>query len=96
MPYELEFKKSALKEWNKLGATAQIQLTKKLRAVLENPKVLNTKLSGDNHLYKIKLHQAGYRLAYEVNNKTIIVVVIAAGKRKGSKAYKATMKRRSE
>jgi mRNA interferase RelE/StbE len=96
MTYELEFKKSALKEWNKLGATIQAQLTKKLKAVLENPKVQSAKLSGDNNLYKIKLRQAGYRLAYEVNDKTITVIVIAVGKREGKNVYKSAMKRRSE
>ena len=96
MTYELEFKKSALKEWNKLGATLQAQFTKKLRTVLENPKVPSAKLSGDNNLYKIKLRQAGYRLAYEVNDKTITVIVIAVGKREGNKVYKTAMKRKSE
>lgn len=96
MTYELEFKKSALREWNKLGATIWAQFSKKLKAVLENPKVPSAKLSGDNNLYKIKLRQAGYRLAYEVNDKTITVIVVAVGKREGNKIYKAAMKRRGE
>ena len=93
MTYELEFKKSALKEWNKLGATIQAQFARKLKAILENPKVPSAKLSGENNLYKIKLRQAGYRLAYEVDDKIITVTVIAVGKREGSKVYKAALKR---
>ena len=53
MSYELEFKKSALKEWKKLGATIQTQFKKKLVDILENPHIDSAKLSGGNKLYKI-------------------------------------------
>jgi len=95
MIYELQFKKTALREWNKLGATIQTQFTKKLKEVLINPRVSSAKLSGAKNLYKIKLRQAGYRLAYEVNDRVVTVTVIAVGKREGSKVYKAAMKRLS-
>lgn len=39
MTYKLEFKKSALKEWKKLGATLQSQFKKKLIERLESPHV---------------------------------------------------------
>ncbi len=71
MTYELEFKKSALKEWKKLGATIQSQLKKKLTDILNNPHIESAKLSGGNELYKIKLRQAGYRLVYEVNDTVV-------------------------
>ena len=80
MTYELKFKKSALKEWDKLGATIKAQFKKKLTAVLENPKIHSAKLSGANDLYKIKLRQAGYRLVYEVSEEIITVTVISVGK----------------
>ena len=93
MSYELEFKKSALKEWKKLGATVQTQLKKKLAEVLENPHVQPNKLSGAKNLYKIKLHQSGYRLVYEVNDDVITITVIAVGKREGGKVYLTALKR---
>ena len=93
MTYELEFKKSALKEWNKLGATVKEHFKKKLAAVLENPKIKSAKLSGANELYKIKLRQAGYRLVYEVNDEIVTVTVISVGKRERGAAYKKAMKR---
>jgi mRNA interferase RelE/StbE len=93
MSYELEFKKTALKEWNKLGATVQLQFKKKLKEVLENPRVPAAKLSGTTDLYKIKLRQSGYRLAYEVNDQVVTVTVIAVGKREGGKVYKTAVKR---
>ena len=93
MTYELEFKKSALKEWKKLGATVQSQFKKKLANILDNPHIENAKLSGGNELYKIKLRQAGYRLVYEVNDTVITVTVISVGKRDRGKVYKAAMER---
>ena len=93
MTYELEFKKSALKEWKKLGATVQNQFKKKLEAILNDPHIESAKLSGGNELYKIKLRQAGYRLVYEVNDAVITVTVISVGKRDKGKVYKAAMDR---
>ncbi len=93
MTYELAFKKTALKEWNKLGATVKEQFKKKLNKVLKNPKVDNAKLSGANNLYKIKLRQAGYRLVYEVNDQIVTVTVISVGKRERGVVYKKAMKR---
>ncbi len=93
MTYELEFKKSALKEWKKLGATIQSQLKKKLTDILNNPHIESAKLSGGNELYKIKLRQVGYRLVYEVNDTVVTVTVISVGKRDKGKVYKAAMDR---
>jgi mRNA interferase RelE/StbE len=93
MTYELEFKKSALKEWNKLGATLREQFKKKLSEVLKKPRIPSAKLTGANDLYKIKLRQAGYRLVYEVNDKIVTVTVVSVGKRERGKVYKAAMDR---
>lgn len=93
MTYDLAFKKSALKEWRKLGATIQSQFKKKLNDVLSDPHIESAKLSGGNELYKIKLRQAGYRLVYEVNDTVVTVTVISVGKRSKGKVYKAAMVR---
>ncbi|WP_158967704.1 type II toxin-antitoxin system RelE/ParE family toxin [Paraglaciecola sp. L3A3] len=93
MTYELAFKKSALKEWKKLGATIQSQFKKKLAEVLSNPRIESAKLSGGNELYKIKLRQAGYRLVYQVNDEVVTVTVISVGKRNKGDVYKLAMKR---
>ncbi len=93
MTYELEFKKSALKEWKKLGATIQSQFKKKLENILNEPHIESAKLSGGNELYKIKLRQVGYRLVYEVNDAVITVTVISVGKRDKGKVYKDAMVR---
>ena len=93
MTYKLNFKKSAYKEWNKLGATLREQFKKKLLERLDNPHVPASKLSGADNLYKIKLRQSGYRLVYKVEDDVIIVTVLAVGKRERSDVYKKAMHR---
>ncbi len=87
MTYELEFKKSALKEWDKLGHTIKEQFKKKLKKRLENPHVPSAALIGAPNIYKIKLRQVGYRLIYSVEDKAITVTVIAVGKRNRNEVY---------
>jgi len=93
MTYKLDFKKSALKEWQKLGSTIREQLKKKLAERLENPHVPAAKLSGADNLYKIKLRQSGYRLVYQVEDNIITVVVLSVGKRERNDVYKSALGR---
>lgn len=87
MSYSLEFKPKALKEWNKLNSTIKSQFQKKLKERLENPKVPKDKLSGYENVYKIKLRNVGYRLAYEVQDEEIVVLVLSVGKRENNRIY---------
>lgn len=93
MTYKLDFKKSAWKEWQKLGSTLQQQFKKKLVERLENPHVPASKLSGAENMYKIKLRQSGYRLVYQVKDDVILVTVLAVGKRERSDVYLSAVKR---
>jgi len=93
MTYKLDFKKSAWKEWQKLGSTLQQQFKKKLVERLENPHVPASKLSGAENMYKIKLRQSGYRLVYQVKDDVIVVTVLAVGKRERSDVYLTATKR---
>ncbi len=94
MSYKLKFLPSALKEWEKLGATVREQFKKKLAERLENPIVPGDRLSGFPNHYKIKLRDAGYRLVYEVEEKTITIYVIAVGKRDNLSVYKIAKRRK--
>lgn len=87
MTYSLEFHPKALKEWKSLNHSIKLQLHKKLKQRLENPKVEKDKLSGHDNIYKIKLKNIGYRLAYEVKDKEIVVYVVSVGKRENNKVY---------
>ena len=93
MTYKLEFKKTALKEWEKLGHTIKDQFKKKLKERLENPHVPSAALSGAKDIYKIKLRQLGYRLVYSIEDKTITVTVIAVGKRDRNEIYDIALSR---
>ena len=84
MSYELEFMPKALKEWHKLDSSAQAQFKKKLKERLANPKVPKDKLSGFENVYKIKLKSLGYRLAYEVIETRLVVLVLVVGKRENN------------
>ncbi|MGJ0317054.1 type II toxin-antitoxin system RelE/ParE family toxin [Aliarcobacter cryaerophilus] len=87
MIYSLEFHPKALKEWQGLNQSIKVQLHKKLKQRLENPRVPKDKLSGFENVYKIKLKTVGYRLAYEVKDEQIVVYVVSIGKRENNKVY---------
>lgn len=93
MSFKLAFKESALKEWKKLGHTLREQFKKKLAERLQHPHVPGDALSGANNTYKIKLRQAGYRLVYSVEDKTVTVTVIAVGKRNRNEIYEIALSR---
>ncbi len=87
MSYELAFHPQALKEWKNLGETIKEQFKKKLKERLENPRVPKDKLVGFDAVYKIKLKTAGYRLAYEVIDERVVIIVLVVGKRENNKVY---------
>ena len=93
MPYKLSFLKKAKKEWDKLDTSIKKQFKKKLKERLITPRVPHDKLSGFEDVYKIKLRSAGFRLAYEVRDEKVIIVVLSVGKRENDKVYDALRKR---
>lgn len=87
MIYSLEFHPRALKEWQGLNNSIKLQLHKKLKERLQNPRVPKDKLSGFENMYKIKLRTIGYRLAYEVKDEQIVIYVVSIGKRENNNVY---------
>ena len=96
MSYKLKFTKHSNKAWAKLDTAIAAQFKKKLKERLENPKVSKDKLSGYENIYKIKLRSAGYRLAYEVKEETIVVLVLTIGKRENNQVYKNLQNRKDD
>lgn len=96
MSYSLEFKESALKEWQKLDGAIRVQLKKKLAERLVRPRVESARLSGMVDCYKIKLKNAGYRLVYQVDDTRIVVIVVAVGKRENLAVYRSAAGRLKE
>ena len=93
MIYHLFFKKSAPKEWKKLGPNVRELFTKKLKERLSNPHVPSAAVTGGTNLYKIKLRQLGYRLVYSVSDTTVTVTVVAVGKRNRNEVYDLALSR---
>ena len=93
MSYELEFMPKALKEWQKLDSHTKEQFKKKLAQRLENPKVPKDKLSDFDNVYKIKLKSLGIRLAYEVIDERLVVLVLVVGKRENNVVYNELARR---
>lgn len=93
MTYSLEFKPKALKEWKKLDHSIKIQFHKKLKERLVTPHVPHSKLSGFPNVYKIKLRSSGFRLAYEVIDNKVVVMVLSVGKRENNAIYDEIAKR---
>jgi len=87
MTYKIKFFPTALKEWKKLAPPIQKQFKKKLKERAKNPRNQASQLRGFKNIYKIKLRSAGYRLVYEVNDKEIVVYIIAVGKRERGLVY---------
>jgi mRNA interferase RelE/StbE len=88
MAYELVFRSTAEKAWRKLGATVRAQFEKKLAERRENPRVPKDALRDWPNHYKIKLRDAGYRLVYQVEDRTVTVLVVSIGKRERGEAYR--------
>ena len=91
--YALEFKPSALKEWQTLAPMLQEQFKKKLKQRLDDPHVQSDALSGLVNCHKIKLRNAGYRPVYEVEDDRIVVTVVAIGKRERGEVYSRAHRR---
>lgn len=93
MTYSLQFVESALKEWRKLAAGIREQFKTKLAERQCNPHVPSARLHGMKNCYKIKLRAAGYRLVYQVDDKVIVITVIAVGRRDKGEVYSSAAKR---
>lgn len=82
MTYNLKFLPSALKEWQQLDNSIKLSFKKILAKRLENPHIISSRLSTKPiECYKIKLRSIGYRLVYMVENKELIVTILAIDRR---------------
>jgi mRNA interferase RelE/StbE len=87
MSYKLFFIRQSKKEWDKLPEPIKGLFKKKLVQRLENPHVPKDRLHGLQNCYKIKLRDLGYRLVYRVEDKEVVVTVVAVGKRDKMEVY---------
>lgn len=93
MSYALRFNAASWREWKKLTPDLRRQIDKKLEERLLAPKVQADALSHMPNCYKIKLRSAGYRLIYRVVDETVVIIVIAIGKREGGDIFEVAARR---
>jgi mRNA interferase RelE/StbE len=93
MTFKLRFHEKAWREWQQLDASVREPLKNKLLERLEQPRVPASALRGMPNCYKIKLHSAGYRLVYRVDDVAVYVTVIAVGNRDKSRVYQNATQR---
>ena len=92
--YQLEFLESALEEWKRLDGSIRQVLKKLLERRLNSPRVPGAEFHGElADCYKIKLRKQGYRLVYQVRDRTLVVLVIAVDRRDKDKVYEAAIMR---
>ena len=79
-----------------LDGSVRKQFKSQLATRLENPHVPSAKLHGRDmkDVYKIKLRGVGYRLVYEVRDRTVTVYVLAVAKRDKDEAYELARRRK--
>lgn len=87
MIYKIKFTPISHKEWSSLDSTIKLQFKKKLEKIVHNPKIVKNKLNGYKNIYKIKLRSSGFRLAYEVKEEQIVILILSVGKRENNKIY---------
>lgn len=80
--YNLDFKKPALEEWDKLDQPIRKQFIKRFDKILKNPRSLNNILCDFKltDCYKTKLENFEYYLIYSLENNMSDFTVLALGK----------------
>jgi mRNA interferase RelE/StbE len=81
MPYEIQFKSSAWKAFNKLEGEARGRIAEAVMSLAENPRPRKArKLSGKGDFYRIR--SGDYRVIYEVREKALVVLIVKVGHRR--------------
>jgi mRNA interferase RelE/StbE len=94
--FALKFDERALAEWYKLEVQIQKQFKKKLTKLMSGVETPSprARVSGlGPGYYKIKQRSSGYRLVYRYEDKKLVILVIAVGKRNRNIVYDAVRAR---
>lgn len=81
--YQIEFTRSARKEFSCLPAKIQNRIVEILKVLANNPytEILNIKkLKGEDSLYRVRM--GDYRVVYSIVDQTLKIVIIKVGHRK--------------
>jgi len=79
--YEIEFTASAARSFRKLDATVRRRIVLKIDALRVEPRPRGTvKPAGGDNIYRLRFHD--YRILYAIENRKLIVLVVAIGHRR--------------
>ncbi|HEX2644841.1 MAG TPA: type II toxin-antitoxin system RelE/ParE family toxin [Thermoanaerobaculia bacterium] len=79
--YQIEWKRSALKELKRLPREALTRILRSVEGLAENPFPSGVKkLVGSDHTYRIRI--GDYRVLYDVVGQRLIVEIIRVGHRR--------------
>ena len=81
MSYRIEIKTSAAKSLKKIPKSDRIRTAEKIDSFAENlPNPDTTKMKGNNPFHKVRV--GDYRIIYEIQNETLVILVVKIGHRK--------------
>lgn len=85
--YKIFFKKSALKELERVPRTTLQKIVKKIQKLSDNPKPVGSQKLSSYNLYRIR--QGDYRVVYFIDNEKSEIQIFKIGHRKD--IYKSNM-----
>ena len=81
MVYTIKFRPAVEKNLQTLPKKELIRIKRKIDALADNlPEPATTKMKGNNNFHKIRA--GDYRIIYEINNDTLVILVVKIGHRK--------------
>lgn len=87
-PWDIEFRPKAAKAFERLDPVVRKQLARKLAERRNNPRVQAAGLRELPDCYKIKLRAQGVRCVYQVQDRRLVILILAIGKRERDEAYR--------
>ncbi|HSH31764.1 MAG TPA: type II toxin-antitoxin system RelE/ParE family toxin [Candidatus Saccharimonadales bacterium] len=79
--YVITYRRSVKKELEKLGQASRTAIVKKILSLAADPRPAGCrKLRESQDLYRIRY--GNYRIIYQIQDKTLIIVIIKVGHRK--------------
>ena len=80
-PFEIQIAASAAKAFRKLDKAAQTRLARLIDSLALNPRPQGSKkLQNEHDLYRVR--SGDYRIIYSIQDRLLIVLVVAIGNRK--------------
>jgi mRNA interferase RelE/StbE len=87
VPYRVELVPSAARAFKKLDQRTQLRVGRKLDSLADDPRPAGVKLlSAKERIYRLRV--GSFRILYQVNDKVLVILVIAIGHRRD--VYKRT------